>query len=700
MRKFFEAESVVMIGAPRKTGQGAYNGVEMMLRYGYKGRLYPINPKADLICGLNVYPSVTEVPETAELAIISVGRDHVIEAFKQCIQSGIRRVIIISQGFSDADRRGRELQTEIAGLARESGVRVLGPNTLGVLNNFRHFSTGFVDLDRPKKVPPVSLISQTGVLLVGSQEFSYLTWGKALDIGNASDVDFVDALEYFGHDPETRVIVVHMEGVLRGRDFLEKASQISFKKPIIVFKTGRSKAGARAALSHTGSLVGEDEVNDAAFSRAGVLRVKNASELKDAIRALVRFDDMEGPRLGVLTPTGAGGIMATDACEDFGLTIGELPEGLADRLKKGIPDWIHIGNPLDIWPVGMIGKGYSEAYGLALTELLKSPEIDAIIGMALNTDSPIHQDIDLVQTIKAARQETGSRKPIAMWIYGSDTEAAADRFESIDSVACFGSIEQAVQGLSFCCRCHQIKRRKISSQREFPYERKPSERLLRKGRERKVLLGEDALALLSAFGIPVIRGKAARSWKEMEAAAEALAYPLVLKLSGEAFLHKSEWGGVATGLRNPKELQEAYQKMKDNVLRRDPKAKIGFQVQEQAAGKELLMGLKRDPQFGHVLVCGFGGIYTEVFKDISRELVPIGRREAEKMLSSLKIYPLLKGVRGESGANLESLLVTLEKLSFLSTVIPDISELDINPLMADASGCKAVDARILWQPDA
>jgi len=696
MQKFFDPESVVMIGAPRKTGMGAYNGVEMMLRYGYKGRLYPINPKADDICGLKAYPSVVEVPETADLALISVGRDHVIEAFRQCIDSGIRRVIIISQGFSDADRRGHELQKEITRLSRESGVRVLGPNTLGTVNNFRHFSTGFVDLPRPEKVPPVSLIAQTGVLQVASQDFSYYTWGKALDIGNAGDVDFIDGLEYFSEDPETRVIVLHMEGVLRGRDFLEKASRISFKKPIIVFKTGRSKAGARAALSHTGSLVGEDEINDAAFSRAGILRVKSTSELRDAIRALVRLGDMVGPRLGVLTPTGAGGIIATDACEDFGLTLGNLPDGLADRLKKGMPDWIHIGNPLDIWPVGMIGDGYVNVYRLALTELIKSTEIDGIVAMALSSDSPIHKDIDLVETVKAVRETTGNRKPIAMWVYGSGISAAVDRFEEIDSVACFGSIEQAVQGLSFSYRYHQIKNRKIASRRPFPWEREKAGELLRKGRERRMLLGEDALALLSAFGIPVIRGKAARSWKEIREAADALSYPVVLKLSGEAFLHKSEWGGVATGLINQKRLREAYEKMKEGVLRQDPKAKLGFQVQEQAAGKELLMGLKRDPQFGHILACGLGGIYTEVFRDICRELVPIGKREAETMLSSLKMYPLLKGVRGEPGVDREGLLDTLQKLSFLATEVPDIAELDINPLMADASGCRAVDARILW----
>ena len=214
--------------------------------------------------------------------------------------------------------------------------------------------------------------------------------------------------------------------------------------------------------------------------------------------------------------------------------------------------------------------------------------------------------------------------------------------------------------------------------------------------ERKVLLGEDALNLLSLFRIPAAPGKIARNWLEIQIAAEALSYPLVLKLSGEPFLHKSEWGGVVTGIRNKKELRQAWLQMKENVRKRNPKLKIGFHLQEQAAGKELLLGLKLDPQFGHILACGLGGIYTEVFKDISREFVPVGQSEAEKMLSSLKINPLLKGFRGEAGVDREGLRDTLERLSFLAAVIPDIAELDINPLMADASGCRAVDARIIW----
>jgi acetate---CoA ligase (ADP-forming) len=696
MRIFLEPASVVMIGASRKTGPGAYNGVEMMLRYGYTGRIYPINPQADEICGLQTFPSVACVPEVADLAIISVGRDHVLPAFQQCIEAGIRRVIIITQGFSDADRRGHEMQTQISRLARESGVRVIGPNTLGVVNNFRSFSTGFIDLPRPVKVFPVSLITQSGILQVAAKDFSGNMWGKSLDIGNASDVDFVDALEYFGADPETRVIVLYMEGFLRGRKFMKAASRISLSKPIIVFKTGRTTAGARAALSHTGSLVGEDEINDAAFRRAGIIRVKNAAELRDAIRSFVQFEDMAGPRVVILTPSGAGGIMATDACDDFGLAMGKLPEGLAGKLKKGIPDWVHIGNPVDIWPVGMLGEGYAQAYKQALTELLKSPEIDGVLGVSLTFDSPLHKDIDVAEIVASARRETANGKPISMWIYGQGTAAVVEKLEAISGVACFDSVEQAVQGLSFLYRYRQIRKRVIPEQRMFSYDRAAVELLLQKGRERKALLGEDALDLLSLFGIPVAPGKTARNWREIHIAAEALSYPLVLKLSGEAFLHKSEWGGVVTDIRNKKELRQAWQKMKENVRKRNRKLKIAFQLQEQTAGKELLLGLKLDPQFGHILVCGLGGIYTEVFKDISREFVPVGRSEAEKMLESLKIYPLLKGIRGEAGVDWEGLRDTMERLSFLAAEIPDIEELDINPLMADASGCRAVDARIIW----
>lgn len=696
MLKFFHPESVVMIGAPSKTGPGTYNGIETMLRYGFPGRLYPINPKAGEICGLKAYPSVSRVPEAADLALISVGRDQVIKVFQDCIRAGIRRVIIISQGFSDADGHGRDLQHQISGLARESGVRVIGPNTMGVLNNFYAFSTGFIDLRIPRNVPPVSLIAQTGLIQVASQNFAYQTWGKAVDIGNACDVDFVDLLEYFEHDPETRIIVLHMEGVLRGREFLETASRISFRKPIIVLKTGRSQAGAKAALSHTGSMVGEDAVNDAAFDRAGIIRVKNSSEMAVAIRALLRFGEVAGNRLGIITATGAAGIMATDACDDFGLTVGDLPDGLAKKLKHGLPEWVHAGNPLDIWPMGMIGRNYQDIYRRALAEMLKSGDIDAVLSIIPDFQSPLHPETEVLESVRKARQEAGFEKPSAMWLYMTTPETE-EQFETIDGVACFGSVEQAVMGLSYCRRYHQIRRRVIPSQKIFAYSKSFAEPLIQKGRKEKVLSGDDALGLLAVFGIPIARGITGLNREEIEKGAAALDYPLVLKLAGKAFLHKSEWGGVITGINNSRDLSCALDTMTDRVHLRDPDAEIeSFQLQEQAKGRELLLGLKHDPNFGPVIVCGQGGIYTEVFKDVSRQLVPVGRDEAWKMLSSLKIYPLLAGARGETGVDWEALLSAMERLSFLAREIPDLAELDINPLMANAKGCLAVDARILW----
>lgn len=445
------------------------------------------------------------------------------------------------------------------------------------------------------------------------------------------------------------------------------------------------------------SFIGHDEIIDAAFRRAGIIRVNNFTELKCAIHALVKFVSMKGPRLGIITPSGAGGIIAIDACQDYSMTVAELPEGLARKLKKGIPDWIQISNPIDIWPVGMLGDGYSTVYNLALTELLKSPKIDAILGTVLTSDSPLHKDVNLTSVTAKARQETKSNKPIALWLYGSGVSTAVDEFELIDSVACFDSIEEAVQGLSYSYRYHKIKRRKLSKVQNFAYKRGVVDSLLLKGKKQNVLFGKDALTLLSAFGIPVIRGKGVQKWKDLEKASQMLTFPMVLKLSGEGLVHKIQGDEIVAGIRNKKELRDAYKKIKANLREKYPNRRNGcFQLQEQAPGKELILVLKRDPDFGFVLACGLGGLYAKVFKDISCELVPLGRLEAEGILRSLKIYPLLEGVRGELGVDWEGMVEILRRLAFLATKVPDISELEVNPLMADASGCRAVDARILF----
>ncbi|MDD5234431.1 MAG: acetate--CoA ligase family protein [Syntrophales bacterium] len=694
MRLFFEPESVVVIGAPRKTGPGALNNIEMMLRYGYKGRVYPINPNADAICGIKAFPSVSEVPETPDLAVISVGRDRVLPMLRQCVDKGIRRAVVITQGFSDADSIGAELQRQIVELAHATGMRIVGPNTMGVINHYKHFTTAFVDRPFPEKFPPVSLIAQTGFIQVAPREIAYGEWGKAIDTGNTSDVDFVDALNYFNDDPETRIICIHMEGMNRGREFLKAAAATTLKKPVLAIKTGRSRAGARAALSHSGSLVGEDDVFNAAFRRAGIIRVKTLLELRDSIHALLRLEEMKGPRMCVLTVTGAGGIMCADAAEDYGLELSSLPKGLPEKLKQGMPDWIHVGNPIDIWPIGMIGGNYTRVFGETLKDLLVADEVDGVMCIFPVSVSALHQDLNLLQAVEEARQQTGSRKPISAWTY-MDSDLFRDKFESIERVGNFDSIDQAVQGLGFALRATRNRERRAPEPKVFPYDAEKVRSLM--GTD-GVLAGEKALELLACFGIPAPESRLVSSAVEAVAAGKEIGYPLVLKLAGPAFLHKSEWGGVVPGIRNRRDLEKALRDVEKSVRRKDSRARIdSWLVQEQAEGKEILMGLKLDPQFGHVIACGLGGIYTEVFRDVSREIVPIGRGEAEWMLKSLRMYPLLQGARGERPVDIEVLIDILQRLSFMATVLPGIREMDINPVMASAEKCVAVDARIIFE---
>jgi len=695
MQKFLNPSSVALIGVPRKTGVGSFNNCEAMTRYGFTGRIYPINPNAAEICGLKSYAALTDIPERADLAIISVGRDRVLPVLDDCVRTGIERVVIITQGFADADAQGTELQQQITATARKHGIRVIGPNTIGIVNNYRRFTTSFVETNRPERFSPASLIAQSGVIQVAAENLAWNHWGKAIDIGNASDVDFADCLSYLGDDPETEIIVIYMEGMMRGDVFLRTAAEVTRRKPVVVFKSGRSRAGATAALSHSGSLVGEDTVFDAAFRRAGIIRVKNAAELKDAVHALLLMKEMKGPRLGILTVTGAGGIMGIDACEDMGLEVAALPDGLARKLSEGLPDWVHVGNPIDIWPIGMIGGHYRDVSELALTELMKSPSVDGVLAIFPTTASPLHTDLDMTDAVARARRNAGNGKPLAIWPY-LDVPSAVGRLESTAGVACFDTIEQAVYGLSVCRRYHQIRQRTLPTPQPFAIDRQAAAPLLAEGRKNGVLAGEEALKLLSLFGIPIARGFGGDRESILKAVS-SLRYPLVLKLAGPNFLHKSEWDGVITGIASREDLVQAFDRLIENVGRRNPGLAVdAFHVQEQAAGKELILGLKKDNQFGHVVACGLGGIYAEVFRDVSRELAPIDRETALAMLSSLKTYPLLAGTRGQASVDLAAVADAVVRLSGLAAEIPDIAELDINPLIAAAGGCLAVDARIIW----
>ena len=488
-----------------------------------------------------------------------------------------------------------------------------------------------------------------------------------------------------------------MEGLKRGPEFLEAAGRVSRKKPVIVLKTGRSTAGATAALSHSGSLVGEDHVYDAAFKTGR--RPSRPDERRDAgchpRPGRPRGD--EGPAAGRrYRHRGRGhhvrGCLRRPRSHLRGAAAGAPGESSCTVSPTGSA----LSNPIDIWPIGMLGNRYEEAFRISLTELLKSPGIDGILAVFLVTSSPMHAELDLEKAFSDARRESGNLKPIATWPY-LETAAAIDRFEAIPGLACFDTIEQAVQGLAFCYRYHLLKNRHRPSPRTFAVNKAATAELVTKGKKEGVLLGQDALRLLALYGIPAAAGTEAKSLTALQAAAKGMKPPYVLKLAGRTFLHKSEWGGIVAGIRNLSGLKAAHKKIVDNVRAKDPGVAIdAFQIQEQIAGKEILLGLKRDPVFGHVMACGQGGIYTEIFRDVSREIVPVDGATALSMIESLRIRPLLQGTRGEPGIDIDALVDIIERLSFFASENPEVAELDINPLMASSACCRAVDARIIW----
>jgi acetyltransferase len=695
MKSFFDPDSVALIGVTRASGAGAYNNLEAMLRYGYQGRIYVVNPKAAEILGHRTYSEVRNIPEVPDLAVISVGRENVLPVFAACVEHGIRRVIVSSQGFADADERGRRLQAELQSMAMAGNVQVVGPNTLGIVNAFNGFSTSFVDIARDPSPPPLAVVVQSGVFQVGFETFTG-RFGKAIDIGNTSGVDCVDVLEFLEHDPQTRIIVIHMEGMRRGREFLQTARRVAGRKPVIVFKIGRSAAGGRAALSHSGSMVGEDAVFDAAFERAGLIRVRNMIELGAVCRAFLHFRSMPGSRVGVVTASGAVGIMSADACEDYGLELAPFPEPMRKALKNPHLDWYQLNNPADIWPLGMAAGSFTNVFKRAVCLMLADDRVDAVLGVGPSLLSPLHRDLDFAGAGQEISEANHWQKPVAFCLYGDGKGRVAEAMADTEHVACFDSVDEAVIGLSACRRYY----RWLRMERGLDAEPQPQEgdgvRTPGPNLPEGVHVGKSAAILLRHYRIPTAPEQLTVDASGAVAAAAGMGYPLALKIVSPQWLHKSDRGGVRLDISSEGQLRQAYEELTGLFASQTPDGCLeGILVQRQMKGTELLMGIKRDPQFGPILILGMGGIYTEVFRDTARSLLPVRLRDVEEMFQSLRIYPLLQGVRGQAGVCRQALFETALALGRLAMEHPEVSELDLNPVIANADGCWCVDCRIV-----
>jgi len=446
---FMNPRSVAVIGASRKTGRGSFNVIENMLDFGYRGKIYPVNPMAGEIAGIRAFPDVKEIKEPVDLAIINTPRKTIPPILKQCASQGIKSAVIIPQGFSDSDEKGNSLQLRLTEIAGETGIRLLGPNTLGVINAFSGFTSSFMPLKR--EIAPVGVVCQSGIFFVGSSLFTGIM-GKGIDLGNSCDLDFSDAVEYFGEDDDIEVIFLHIEGMNDGRRFLETAERVSRRKPIVSLKTARSEMGARAAASHSGSMVGSHEVFESAFRQTGIISTSDPEDILDFTKALLNLPPMKGNRVAIVTFTGAGGIILIDDMYDQGLEPARLSPYTITAIKDLSPSWMPIGNPVDIWPAVM-KNSMDHVYSVALEAVLEDPNVDGVICIAIAPELPENSYLDATGTIRYIASKY-REKPVVAWLYGPEQKTVSRKLERDGHVVSLPSLPRAVRTLGALYRRH------------------------------------------------------------------------------------------------------------------------------------------------------------------------------------------------------------------------------------------------------
>ncbi len=443
MKAFMEPKSVALIGISRKSGPGSFNIMENMIDYGYRGRIFPVNPKAREILGRKVYPTIRSVNQEVDLAVISTPRENTLSIIEDCVTAHVKAAILMNQGYADADDEGKTIQQGIVEIARRGGMRVLGPNTLGVLNNFNGFTTSF--MPTTKERAPVGLICQSGIFFVGAAEFSG-TIGKGIDIGNACDIGFYDALRYLGEDPDIKIIAIHMEGLNQAREFVSLAARVVKEKPIIVLKTGSSERGATSAMTHSGTMAGNYHVYKAALQQAGVIFLEEDGKMIYAVKTLRNLPLMKGSNVAVITFSGAAGIMISDALERHGLRLSSLKPHTIRAVAELSPEWMPLGNPLDIWPAVM-KHGTGKAYSIALKAAMNDPNVDGVICVAIAPKIPEFSFLDVSKSLNNVMEETPP-KPVVAWLYGPNPLEISKHFEVKSRIMIYPTLELATWALS------------------------------------------------------------------------------------------------------------------------------------------------------------------------------------------------------------------------------------------------------------
>lgn len=689
----FSPQAVAVVGASADQTKLGYIVLDNIIKYGYKGQVHPVNPKADEILGRKSYPRVTEIPGPVDLAVIVVPNRFVAGVMNDCGEKGVGAAIIITAGFREAGAEGRQMEREVIEVARKYNIRVVGPNCLGVIDTNSSLNASFA-AGMPGR-GKISFMSQSGALCTGILDWAALNglgFSSFVSLGNKGDLNETDFVEVWRDDPNTNVVMAYLEGVVDGDAFMKASRRLTKAKPFIVVKSGTTSAGSRAVSSHTGTLAGSDSAYDAAFKQCGILRARSVSELFAYSTALAYQPLPQGRRVGIITNAGGPGIMATDACEKGGLQLATLSPETVDYLYEVLPPAANHYNPIDV-----LGDARSDRYEKALEAALKDPGVDAII--FLLTPQAM---TDIANTAEAVVRISGNHdKPVLACFMGGKEVAAGNRILGEGQIPFYDFPEDAADALRIMVQQQEW----INTEYEEPVQmRADRERaamtVLAAQKAGRLKLNEmEARQVVAAYGLPLPQSQLAFNGDQASQFAAEIGYPVVMKIISPDILHKSDMGGVVVGVQDEKEARQAYQDILLRARRYMPDADIwGVAVQQMVdKGKEIILGVTRDPTFGHMIMFGLGGIYVEVLKDVQFAIAPITPTQAQDMITSLRSYPLFAGVRGEPPSDMEAMVECLLRVSQMVTDLPQIVELDINPLFVyeTGEGVMAVDARIV-----
>lgn len=694
----FKPQSVAVVGASATPGSVGSILMHNLLGNPFGGVVYPINPKRKAIHGVRCYADVASLPERPDLAVIATPAATVPAVIEQCLGFGVPAAIIISAGFSELGPEGRALEQHIRGMARGK-MRIIGPNCLGVIHPPTNLNASFAaSMARPGKV---ALLSQSGAICTSILDWAaekQVGFSTFVSVGAMLDVDFADLMDYFGDDPQTRSIVLYMESIGDVRKFLSAARSVSRAKPVIVVKSGRHEAGARAAASHTGALAGADAVFDAAFRRAGVLRVTTIPDLFDMSEILALQPQPRGPNLAIITNAGGPGVMATDALMLSGGQLAPLrPETLATLNLALPPFWSH-ANPIDL-----LGDATAERYRLAVEVCAKDSTVQGLL--VLLTPQAMTDPTATARALAPFAQTEG--KPLlACWMGGLEVAGGKAILNGV-GIPTFDAPEGAIRAFLHMVQYRRAQELLYETPQALPDDWRPdSDRvrgIIEKARAagRHLLTESEAKGVLAAYGIPVTATVECSTADAAAQAAEKIGYPVVLKLLSPTISHKSDVGGVQLNLTDAKAVRSAFEKIRQNVIKLgDTAAFAGVTVQPmiRAQGLELIVGSSIDRQFGPVILFGAGGILVEIMQDRALALPPLNRTLARRLIERTRIQAALKGVRGQRPVNMDELETLLVRFSQLVTDQPDIAEIDINPLLASPEQLVALDARVLLLP--